>query len=111
MYDGRASNMQKEPSLRQQLGAADLQSGCDFSAWRKFDLQPTLACFDILTWGNEMVLLRILGGCLIAWGLLFSITIIGAAIGVPMMLLGVLFLVVSQKRTPIIIRINNDHRK
>jgi hypothetical protein len=45
--------MQKEPSLRQQLGAADLQSGCDFSAWRKFDLQPTLACFDILTVGKR----------------------------------------------------------
>jgi hypothetical protein len=60
------------------------------------------------TEGNNMLFLRILGICLILLGLIFCATIIGAAIGVPMLLFGLLFIVVGRKRTPIVVQINND---
>ena len=55
-----------------------------------------------------MLFLRILGICLIVSGLIFCVTIIGAAIGVPMLLIGLLFVAVGRKRTPIVIQINSD---
>lgn len=49
-------------------------------------------------------MLRFLGGTMIALGLLLTISVIGAVIGVPMMMLGLLFVVVGRKRQPIIIQ-------
>ena len=55
-----------------------------------------------------MVVLRVLGFLMIAVGLLFTITVIGAFIGVPMMLIGLLFVLVGKKRAPIIIHVQNN---
>lgn len=55
-----------------------------------------------------MIVLRIIGFLMIGVGILFSITIIGAAIGVPMMLIGLLFILVGRKRAPIIVQIQNN---
>ncbi len=54
-----------------------------------------------------MAAIRILGYIMITLGVLLSITIIGAPIGVPMLLFGVLFVVIARKRTPMVIHIQN----
>lgn len=55
-----------------------------------------------------MIVLRIIGFLMIGLGLIFTITIIGAAIGVPMMIIGLLFVLVGKKRAPIIIQVQNN---
>jgi hypothetical protein len=48
----------------------------------------------------------LLGGMLIVPEVIFCITIIGAAIGVPMILIGLLMVVVGRKRMPIVLQIS-----
>lgn len=54
-----------------------------------------------------MVVMRILGFAMIAMGILLSLTIIGAAIGIPMLLIGALFVMIGRKRAPIVIHLQN----
>ena len=53
-------------------------------------------------------MLRIIGGIMIVLGIVLSITIILAPVGVPMIVLGLLFILVGRKRAPIIVHINNS---
>lgn len=58
-----------------------------------------------------MIVLRILGFIGLFVGILFSITIIGAFIGVPIIFISLLFIVVSllgRKRQPIIVQVNQQ---
>ena len=55
-----------------------------------------------------MVVLRIIGFALIALGLVFCVTIIGAHIGIAMILLGLLFVFVGRKRSPIVVQVTKD---
>jgi Family of unknown function (DUF5362) len=57
-----------------------------------------------------MIILRIVGILLVLLGLVFCITIIGAAIGVPMMIVGAILAFVGKKRAPIVVNINHDPR-
>ena len=59
-------------------------------------------------WRGAMVVLRILGFILIAIGLILSITIVLIWLGIPMMLLGLLFVLVGKKRAPIIIQMQQQ---
>ncbi len=56
------------------------------------------------------MLFRIVGGGLIILGLILCITIIGATIGVPMILIGALLYFVGRKSRPIIIQVQKDSR-
>ena len=42
-------------------------------------------------------------------GIAFCITIIGAAIGVPMILIGAILALVGKKRAPIVVKVSYDH--
>lgn len=55
-----------------------------------------------------MIILRILGIALVLLGLLFCITIIGAHVGLVMILLGALLAFVGKKRPPIIVQAQKD---
>ena len=50
-----------------------------------------------------MAVLRVVGFLMIGLGILLCLTIIGAAIGIPMMLFGLLFVVAGRKREPIVV--------
>lgn len=54
-----------------------------------------------------MIVIRILGFVMIAIGIMLTISIIGAPIGIPMLLIGVLCVVLGRKRAPIIVHIQN----
>jgi len=53
-----------------------------------------------------MVLLRVIGIALVLIGLLFCLTVIGATIGIPMMIIGAILAFVGKKRAPIVVNIN-----
>ena len=55
-----------------------------------------------------MIILRIVGIAMVLLGLVFCITIIGAAIGIPMMIIGAILAFVGKKRAPIIVNINHE---
>jgi hypothetical protein len=55
-----------------------------------------------------MIILRIVGIGLVLLGLVFCITIIGAAIGIPMMIVGAILALVGKKRAPLVVNINHD---
>jgi hypothetical protein len=57
-----------------------------------------------------MIILRILGILLVLLGLVFCITIIGATIGVPMIIIGAILALIGKKRAPIVVNINHDPR-
>ena len=58
-----------------------------------------------------MIVLRIIGIAMVLVGLVFCLTIIGAAIGFPMMLIGGLLAFFGKKRAPIIVQIQQDPTK
>jgi hypothetical protein len=47
---------------------------------------------------------------MILLGLVLCITIIGAAIGVPMILIGAVLVFVGRKRAPIIVQVVHEHK-
>ena len=51
--------------------------------------------------------MRILGGLLVGLGLLLSLTIFAAPVGIPMMFIGALLFFIGRKRSPIIVQVNN----
>jgi hypothetical protein len=55
-----------------------------------------------------MIVLRIIGFTLITIGLIACLTIIGLAVGVPMMIIGLLFVLVGKKRAPIVVQVSHD---
>ncbi len=55
-----------------------------------------------------MVVLRIIGFLMIAFGLIACITIIGIPIGVVAMVLGLLFVLVGKKRRPIVVQVTHE---
>jgi hypothetical protein len=57
-----------------------------------------------------MLLLRILGIILILLGLVFSVTIIGATIGIPMILIGALLVFVGRKPRPIVVQVMHEDK-
>lgn len=57
-----------------------------------------------------MMFLRIIGIVMVLIGLVLCLTIIGAAIGVPMMLIGAVLVFAGKKRAPIIVNVNQDPR-
>lgn len=58
-----------------------------------------------------MIILRILGIAMVLLGVVFCITIIGAAIGIPMIIIGAILAFVGKKRAPIIVQIQQDQSK
>lgn len=57
-----------------------------------------------------MLLLRILGIILIVLGLVFCLTIIGAGIGIGMILIGAILVFVGRKPRPIIVQVMREER-
>lgn len=51
--------------------------------------------------------MRILGGLLVIIGLVLTLTMVGAMIGIPMMLIGLLFMIAGRKKTVVV---NINHR-
>jgi Family of unknown function (DUF5362) len=58
--------------------------------------------------GNVMIILRILGITMVLVGIVFCITIIGAAIGIPMIVIGAILALIGKKRSPIVVHLNHD---
>lgn len=59
---------------------------------------------------REVAVLRLIGGLFIVVGLILTITVVGAAAGIPLMLLGLLFVIVGRKKT-IIVRVQSDRKR
>ena len=55
--------------------------------------------------------MQILGGIVVVIGLIFCLTIIGAAIGIPLMLIGALLIYLGRGRTPFVIQFSNERRR
>lgn len=55
-----------------------------------------------------MIILRIFGITMVLVGIVFCITIIGAAIGVPMIIIGAILAFVGKKRSPIVVHLNHE---
>lgn len=55
-----------------------------------------------------MVILRILGGIFIVFGLVACLTIIGIPIGAGAIIIGLLFILVGKKSRPIVVQVSHD---
>ena len=55
-----------------------------------------------------MIVLRVIGIALVLLGLVFCITIIGAPVGIPMIIIGAILVLVGKKKAPIVVNINHN---
>jgi type IV secretory pathway TrbD component len=66
------------------------------------------AAITLVTGDRLIIILRIVGIALVLLGLVFCLTIIGATVGIPMMMVGAILAFVGKKRAPIVVNINHD---
>jgi hypothetical protein len=56
------------------------------------------------------MILRLIGAVMIVAGLLFCMTIIGAVVGIPFMLLGLVFVIAGRRpAAPIVVNVHHGH--